>query len=138
MAEENVDLNPISLGGEIKKKRPRPIPVAPLEGNLLITAYSIVLKGGTDTFTKSRFSREVVINDAQKFVCDSTTESPSIFAGTLHGLLIDKFGSMARDVIAKINSGDGEITEQSLVGDSRADYQVSLQFVPLFFCESSC
>ena len=125
MADENIDLNPISLGGEIKKKRPRPIPVAPTEGNLLITAYSIVLKGGTNTFTRSRFSREVVILDATKFVCDSATDAPSIFAGTLHGLLVDTFGSMARDVISQINSGDGEITEQSLVGDSRHDYQVS-------------
>jgi hypothetical protein len=40
MADENIDLNPISLGGEIKKKKPRPIPVAPTEENLLITAYS--------------------------------------------------------------------------------------------------
>ena len=54
------------------------------------------------------------------------------YFGTLHGLLVDKFGSMARDVISQINSGDGEITEQSLVGDSRHGYQVSFKSLPLF------
>ena len=127
MAEDLVDLNPISTSTKVesKKKKERPVENPPDDGALIITLYSIVLKGGTESFTRSRFSREISIPMAQKFVSDSAKESPSIIAGVLHGLIINHLGQLAADTIAKIMSGDGEVTEHSLIGDAHADYKVS-------------
>ena len=124
MADDEVDLNPLSTNIEVKKKRPRPLESPPEDGSLFITVFSIVLRGGSDTFTKSRFSREIVIPVAQKFITSPNTVEPIISSGTIHGLIVDYFGSLADETIAKITSGDGDVSEHSLVGDSHADYKV--------------
>lgn len=124
MAEEEVDLNPTSskVAGT---KRTRPIVAAPDDGILVITVSPIVLKGGGETLTKSRYYRDFSVPLAKQYLVDSTTENPTILSGILHGLIVDFFGKTALETIAKISSGDGEITEHSLIGDSTADYQVS-------------
>lgn len=87
MAEELVDSNPISTKVDSKKKKDRPVE------NL--TLYSIVLKGGSESFTRSRFSREISIPMAQQFISDSAKESPTIIASVLHGLVINHLGQLA-------------------------------------------
>lgn len=125
MAEDLVDLNPISTKVDSKKKKDRPVENPLDDRALIITLYSIVLKGGTESFTRSRFSREISIPMAQKFISDSAKESPTIIASVLHGLIINYLGQLAADTIAKKMSGDGEVTEHSLIGDAHADYKVS-------------
>jgi hypothetical protein len=97
MAEENeVDLNPISTGVEVKKKRARTVVKAPEDGPLNITIHVIVLKGGTASFTKSRFSKDILIPDALQYLTDGDSESPSISAGDLHGLVVKQFAEIAK------------------------------------------
>ena len=57
--EDDIDLNPVSARVQVVKKRPRDVPTAPDNGPLIITIHTIVLKGGTQTFTKARFSMPV-------------------------------------------------------------------------------
>lgn len=124
MAEEELDLNPVStkVAGS---KRTRPKEAAPDDGDMMIIVSAIVLKGGGDTFTKSRHYREFSVPLAKQYLEHSSLENPTIPAGVLHGLVVQFFGKTARQTIDKISSGDGEITEHSLIGDSTADYQVS-------------
>lgn len=122
---EEVDLNPISTKPSVVKKRPRPVVAAPNNGPLIITINSVVLKGGTETYTKARLSREISIPDAIGYITNPTEANPTILAGELHGLIVKYFGELAALTIAKIVSGNGEVTEHSLVGASQADYQVN-------------
>jgi hypothetical protein len=131
MADDLVDLNPVPTKVDSKKKKQRPIESPPDDGPLIITLYAIVLRGGTESFTRSRFSREISIPIAQTFITHSTRETPTILAGALHGIIINYLGHLAADTIAKIVSGDGEVTEHSLIGDAHADYKVS--YIPQKF-----
>lgn len=126
MSEEEVDLNPISSRVEVKKRKARPVEVPPEDGPLNITIHVIVLKGGTDSFTKSRFNKEILIPDALKYLSEGSSESPTMSAGDLHGLVVKYFGELADETIAKIQSGDGEITEHSLIGNAHADFKFNL------------
>ena len=124
MADE-VDLNPSSTLGEVTKKRTRQVEIPPETGDLDIRVYIIILKGGHDIFTKSRTYKAFSVPDGQKIISNFNTETPSISAGILHGLVVNFFGSAALDTMTKIASGDGDVTEQSLMGDGHADYKVS-------------
>lgn len=134
--EDEVDLNPVSTRVEVKKKRSNTVLNAPEDGPLNITIHVIVLKGGTASFTKSRFSKEICIPDALKYLSDGDSESPSISAGDLHGLIVKQFAELANDTITKIQSGDGEITEHSLIGNAHADYKFNLSGP--FFSVTDC
>jgi hypothetical protein len=110
----------------VKKRKARAVEVAPEDGPLNITIHVIVLKGGTDSFTKSRFTKDILIPDALEHLSEGSSESPSISAGVLHGLVVKHFAESANDAIAKIQSGDGEITEHSLMGNAHADFKFNL------------
>ena len=56
---------------------------------------------------------------------EAESGNPQISAGSLHGVIIKFFGATADATIAKILSGDGEVSEHSLIGNSTADYNVS-------------
>ena len=124
--EDDVDLHPVSTRVQVVKKRPREVQTAPDNGPLIITINTIVLKGGTQTFTKSRFSRDIKIPDAISLITDPTKAIPTILSGELHKAIVKYFGEMAATTIAIIMSGSGEITEHSLVGDSQAEYKVNI------------
>lgn len=126
MADEEVDLNPTSTKSDAPKKRARPTDTAPESGPLDILVYPVVLKSNADTFTKSRIGRLIKIPDGQKHISDGTAEESVISAGVAHGLVVNFLAAAADDTIAKISSGDGEITEYKLVGDRTADYNVRL------------
>ena len=125
MEEEDIDLNPVSTKAPVMKKRPRAVASPPNDGPLIITVHSIVLKGGTDSFTKSRFSREIEIPVAVAHITNPTNSSPTILSGRLHSLVVKYFGQLADRTMEKIASDDGEVTENSLVGDGHADYKVN-------------
>ena len=123
--EDEVDLNPSSTPGEVTKKRSRTVETPPESGDLKIRVHVTILQKGQDTFTKSRYFREISIKDGQNIVSNFNTETPSTSAGVLHGLVVKYFGSTALGMIDKIASGDGDVTEYSLMGDGYADYKVS-------------
>lgn len=125
MAEEEIDLNPKSTATSVVRKRPRAVLTVPDDGPLHITVFSIVLKAGTESFTKSRFSREITIHDAKSRITDPTSSTPTILSGELHGLVVQFFGELAAETLARIYSGDGEVTEHSLIGDGHADCKVN-------------
>lgn len=125
MAEEEIDLNPITTKAPAVKKRPREVPTAPANGSLHISVYSVVLKGGSETFTKSRFSRVIEIKNAITSIIDPTSSTPAILSGELHRIVVKFFGELADETMEKIRSGDGEITESSLMGDGHADCKVN-------------
>jgi hypothetical protein len=128
MAEKEVDLNPISTRVEVKKRKTRAVEVAPEDGPLNITIHVIGggehHKGGTDSFTKSRFTKDFLFPDALEHLSEGSSESPSISAGVLHGLVVKHFAESANDAIAKIQSGDGEITERSFMGKCTCRLQI--------------
>ena len=74
MAEEEIDLYPITTKAPAVKKRPREVPTAPANGSLHISVYSVVLKGGSETFTKSRFSRVIEIKNDITSTIDPTID----------------------------------------------------------------
>lgn len=125
MAEEEIDLYPITTKAPAVKKRPREVPTAPANGSLHISVYSVVLKGGSETFTKSRFSRVIEIKNAITSIIDPTSSTTAILSGELHRIVVKFFGELADETIEKIRSCDGEITESSLMGDGHADCKVN-------------
>lgn len=52
-------------------------------------------------------------------------EFPTILLEDLHKIIIDNFVAKAAVTLAAIASGEGIITEQSLVGNDRHDFNVS-------------
>jgi hypothetical protein len=52
-------------------------------------------------------------------------EFPTICLEDLHKIIIDTFAAKAAVTLAAIASGDGIVTEQSLVGNDRHDFNVS-------------
>ena len=125
MADDEIDLNPSSTAGEVPRKRTRPVDTPPESGFLQIRVYFVVLKAGEDTFTKSRYFREFSVPEGEKIVSSPDAESPFVSAGILHGIVLNFFGAAALATISKINSGDGDVTEHSLIGNSNTDYKVS-------------
>ena len=132
MVDDEIDLNSSSTSGEVKKKRTRPVDTPPESGILLVRVHSVVLKGGKDTFTKSRYYRDFSVPEGEKIVSSPDAETPFISAGILHGIVVNFFGTTALETISKIASGDGDVTEHSLIGDSHADYKVSLMITSIF------
>lgn len=52
-------------------------------------------------------------------------EFPTICLEDLHKIIIDTFAAKAAVTLAAIASGDGVVTEQSLIGNDRHDFNVS-------------
>ena len=115
MAEEEIDLNSISIKAVGKLKRPRPVESPPDDGDLLVTLYCIVLRVGVDTYTKSRQPKEITFSNVTKHVTKGNSGHPTIVAGSSHRIIVDLIGVLARTTIAEINSGSGLLSEASLV-----------------------
>lgn len=128
---DKIDLNPSSTSGEVKKKRNRPVDTPQESGILLIRVHSVILRRGKDTFTKSRHYRDFRVPEGEKIVSSPDAETLLISAGILHGIVVNFFCTTALETISKITSGDGDVTEHSLIGDGHADYNVILMITSI-------
>ena len=131
MADDEIDLNPSSTSGEVKKKRNRPVDTPQESGILLIRVHSVMLRGSKDTFTKSRHYRDFSVPEGEKIASSPDAETLLISAGILQGIVVNFFCTTALETVSKITSGDGDVTEHSLIGDSHADYNVSFMIISI-------
>lgn len=90
MADDLIDLNPVSTKIVSKKKKERPVESPPDDG-----------KEARILSPDQGFQEKLVILWLGLFISQPTSKNPTILAGALHGIIINYMGLLAAETIAK-------------------------------------